>query len=119
MEEEIEEEMSSTSFTREELYRLVWSKPMTQAAAELGLSDKGLAKICDRFQVPYPYRGYWAMLAGGKKPARYRLQTTKGEVDKEVTIRPTLPKEPRRRHLSRSLSRPLLSHHRRFTSRNV
>jgi hypothetical protein len=87
--------MSGQSFTREALYKLVWSKPITQAAAELGVSDNGLAKICDRLQVPTPYRGYWAKVAAGKNPAKYRLQPPKGDVAREVTIDPTPPREPR------------------------
>lgn len=44
-------------FTRRELYDLVWSKPMRDLAAELGISDVGLAKVCDRHRVPKPERG--------------------------------------------------------------
>lgn len=39
---------------RSELYGLVWAKPMTQLAAELGISDVGLAKACRRHAVPAP-----------------------------------------------------------------
>jgi hypothetical protein len=46
--------------TRQALYDLVWSMPMTKLAESLGLSDVGLAKICDRHRVPTPQRGYWA-----------------------------------------------------------
>jgi len=45
--------------TREELYRLVWSKPITELAKEFGMSDVGLAKVCKKLNVPKPYRGYW------------------------------------------------------------
>lgn len=58
---------TSRIITRRELYDLVWSKPMTSIASELGLSDVGLAKICDRHRVPKPPRGYWAKLQAGKK----------------------------------------------------
>lgn len=56
----------TTVLTRRELYDLVWSKPMATLAGEFGLSDVGLAKICDRHRVPRPPRGYWAKLAAGK-----------------------------------------------------
>lgn len=36
-------------------------------AEELGISDVGLAKICDRHRVPTPQRGYWAKVAAGQK----------------------------------------------------
>lgn len=53
--------------TREELYKLIWSKSLVLAANELGISDVGLAKICKRLNVPRPYRGYWAQSASGRK----------------------------------------------------
>ncbi|NCC53207.1 MAG: hypothetical protein EOM20_18625, partial [Spartobacteria bacterium] len=52
---------------RKALYDLVWSKPMTAAAEEYGLSDRGLAKLCERNSIPVPPRGYWAKKAAGKK----------------------------------------------------
>lgn len=54
-------------FTRRELYDLVWSKPILKLAEEFGLSDRGLAKTCNRHRVPCPPRGYWAKLTAGKK----------------------------------------------------
>lgn len=53
-------------FTRRELFDLVWSKPMQKIAEELGISDRGLAKICLRHRVPSPSRGYWARVAAGQ-----------------------------------------------------
>ena len=46
--------------SREELYELVWSKPMTHASKELGISDVMLGKLCKQRNVPRPPRGYWA-----------------------------------------------------------
>ncbi len=43
--------------TREELHRLIWSKPTRTAALEFGLSDVGLAKICRKLGVKDPPRG--------------------------------------------------------------
>ncbi|MEJ0025943.1 MAG: hypothetical protein WDN01_07940 [Rhizomicrobium sp.] len=56
--------------SRRELYDLVWSKPMRDVAADFGISDVGLAKVCERHRVPRPVRGYWAKLAAGKKAKR-------------------------------------------------
>jgi hypothetical protein len=36
------------NLTREELYERVWKELMTKLAKEFGLSDRGLAKICER-----------------------------------------------------------------------
>ena len=52
--------------TRRELYDLVWSRPMMHIAAEFGVSGTGLAKICNRYAIPTPPRGYWAKLENGK-----------------------------------------------------
>lgn len=53
--------------TRQELYDLVWANPVRTVAGELGLSDVGLKKICTRFDIPVPHRGYWARLAAGQR----------------------------------------------------
>lgn len=52
--------------SRRELYELVWSKPVEQAAKEFGISGRGLSKICERHRIPTPPRGYWAKLAAGQ-----------------------------------------------------
>jgi hypothetical protein len=52
--------------SREQLYQLVWSKPMIKVAAEFGVSGSYLARICTLLNVPRPERGYWAKLAVGK-----------------------------------------------------
>lgn len=40
--------MTPVILTRRELYDLVWSKPLRDVAADLGISDVGLAKVCAR-----------------------------------------------------------------------
>ncbi len=52
--------------TREELYSLVWAKPMTEVGEYFQISDRAMAKICARKQVPVPPRGYWAKKNAGK-----------------------------------------------------
>jgi hypothetical protein len=65
-----------TSLSREELYERIWAKPVRDIASEFGISDVGLAKICDRLNIPRPPRGYWARLAAGQKPRRPPLPPT-------------------------------------------
>jgi hypothetical protein len=66
--------------TREELYKLVWSKPLTELAKEFGMSDVGVAKVCKKLNVPRPYRGYWQLLAAGRKLTIPKLpQARQGE----------------------------------------
>lgn len=54
-------------FTREELYALVWSKPTTEIAREIGVSDVAVAKACQRHSIPKPPLGYWAKVQSGQK----------------------------------------------------
>lgn len=82
-----------TTMTREELYSAVWTTPMSRLAEEYGISGNGLAKICDREDIPYPPRGYWAQHAVGKAPKRTSLP--KSSSARSITIRPTpLPPPP-------------------------
>ena len=53
--------------SREELYELVWSKPMIKVAADYGVTGTALKKTCDRHHIPTPERGYWAKLEFGKR----------------------------------------------------
>ena len=41
---------------------------MTALAEEFGISDRGLAKTCNRHRIPVPPRGYWAKVAAGEQP---------------------------------------------------
>jgi len=45
-------------FTRQQLYDLAWTQPTRTVAAEIGISDVALAKICRKADVPIPPRGY-------------------------------------------------------------
>jgi hypothetical protein len=57
--------------TRDELYERVWQKPIREVAAELGISDVGLAKACRKSNIPLPHQGHWLKKPG---PARDRLK---------------------------------------------
>jgi hypothetical protein len=64
---------NAVPLTQDELYDLVWSRPMSQLSREYGISDVGLAKICKKHQVPYPPRGYWAKVRNGRQVRRPAL----------------------------------------------
>jgi hypothetical protein len=66
-----------TELTREELYAQVWAEPMTKLARRYGLSDRGLAKICTRMDIPVPGRGYWARVQSGQVPLQAKLPKMK------------------------------------------
>jgi len=52
----------SIKFTRAELYDKIWSIPATKLAKEFGVSGRRLEKMCARFNIPVPPRGYRAKL---------------------------------------------------------
>jgi len=57
-------------FLREELYERVWKTPMHRLAKEFGYSDVGLAKLCEKHNIPRPGLGYWRRVELGQKPER-------------------------------------------------
>jgi hypothetical protein len=64
---------------------------MSRLAFEFGVSGNGLAKICDRLNIPYPPRGYWARKEAGQKVVTFRLPERGESTPAEVTIAPTPP----------------------------
>ena len=81
--------------TREELFELVWSKPVIELAKDFGMSDVALAKRCRTLRVPIPGRGYWARVAAGQAPRRPRLpdKTDLTYRQTQALIFPTPPPE--------------------------
>ena len=76
------------TLSRQALYDLAWSTPMSTLAKDFGISDVALAKRCRAVDVPVPPRGYWARKAAGQPPlARLCLST-------EVATRLTLCNPP-------------------------
>jgi ribosomal protein S16 len=55
---------------RGDLYELVWTAPVSEIAARIGISDVGLAKACRRANIPLPGRGYWARVSAGQPTER-------------------------------------------------
>jgi integrase len=75
--------------TREELYKQVWSRPILSIAKEFGISDRGLGKICERFEIPAPPRGYWAKHAAGIRTPKSPLPPHQSKVPVKIQIRPS------------------------------
>ncbi len=80
--------------SRRELYDLVWSKPMRDVAADLGISDVGLSKVCERHRVPRPELGYWNKIKAGKKVKQTLFVETDDPSVNRVEIRGGLPWPP-------------------------
>jgi len=85
-----QQDSQSLVLTREELYELVWSTPMSQLARSFSLSDVGLAKVCDRHNIPRPPRGHWAKLTFGKAGQRPPLPPCDDPALQRVTLRAQL-----------------------------
>lgn len=74
------------TFTREEFYDLVWSKPMTHLAKEFALSDVALHKVCKKHGIPNPPLGWWAKKAAGQPVKQTPLPPLKGGGEGRITI---------------------------------
>lgn len=46
--------------SKEELEKMIWTKPTTQIAKDFGVSDKAVEKWCKAYGIEKPPRGYWA-----------------------------------------------------------
>jgi|TARA_R110002020_G_scaffold191187_1_gene390954 hypothetical protein len=65
--------MGNKTVTRQELYELVWSKPVTHIAKQYGFSDNGIRKICKKHTIPLPNSGYWSKLKYNKPVVKAKL----------------------------------------------
>ena len=74
------------SLTRAELYKLVWSEPVSKIAPRFGISDVGFSKLCRRVDVPLPPQGYWMKLKYGKRVPRPRLKPAANGESETVLI---------------------------------
>lgn len=85
---------NSADLTREELYALVWQRPLNRVGPEFGLDGPRLAKLCAKRQVPYPPPGYWQKKAVGRAPSPTPLPAEEAPKAK--------PSPTRTKHLSTS-----------------
>ena len=72
--------------TRIELYQRVWSTPLRTLAKEFGLSDVGLAKICEKHHIPRPPVGHWVRVRLGQETEQIPLLEIDDPRLKMVTI---------------------------------
>ncbi len=69
-EKEVERALSQRRVQRpskEELRSLVWDKPATEIAKQLGVSDKAIENWCKFYDIPKPPRGYWSKMVPAAK----------------------------------------------------
>lgn len=78
--------MKQISFSRGELYKLVWSNPISHLAETHGIPDHELRKLCREFNIPVPQNGYWQKLRYNKPLSKIPLAPVTDE-DKKITLR--------------------------------
>jgi hypothetical protein len=82
------------SFTRTEFYDKIWSIPSEKFAAELGISDAALRKVCQKYRIPKPYPGYWSKRRNDQSPHQTELPNTNAPQLQTLTFEikpPALP----------------------------
>lgn len=79
--------LDKDSLARQELYDLVWSRPLTTLSKEYAYSDNGLRKICIKHNIPLPNSGYWSKLKFNKKVKKEALPKGDDNVKIELYIR--------------------------------
>jgi hypothetical protein len=72
--------------TRQELYDLVWSIPTSKLSERFQLSGRGLGKLCERYNIPVPERGWWAKKAAGHEVDVPPLSSAKNSYLETVEI---------------------------------
>ncbi|MEQ9145435.1 MAG: hypothetical protein RLO08_13870 [Parvibaculaceae bacterium] len=73
--------------TREEIFAQIWQRPMTKVAADYGISDVALKKICVKHRIPVPSRGYWAKKAAGKPVRHSHFRVVSDPTIEHIVIR--------------------------------
>ncbi|MGH9389452.1 MAG: hypothetical protein ACRD1Z_07545, partial [Vicinamibacteria bacterium] len=71
---------------RKDFYERVWSEPVEKLAKSWGLSGRGLAKACERLQIPVPPRGSWAKARRGRSLRPPRLPEVQAGEAEEIVV---------------------------------
>ena len=74
----------TTSLSREELHKLVWSKPLTTIEKELNITTLEIKNTCEKFKIPMPENGYWSKLKFNKQQPISELEPLEDEELKNV-----------------------------------
>ena len=82
----------SVVLSREELHEKIWAKPVRAVAAEFGISDVGLKKICERHDIPRPSPSHWGLIRHGRTPPKVPLPPRKESIPERIEIRSSTPR---------------------------
>lgn len=74
----------TTSLSREELYKLVWSKPLVTIEKELNIKSLDIKNTCEKFKIPIPENGYWSKLKFNKQQPISELEPLEDEELKNI-----------------------------------
>jgi hypothetical protein len=77
--------------TRETLYQQVWSEPIIHVARRVGLPGRGLGKLCARYSIPVPPRGWWAKKQHGHNVVLCPSDSAPLEVEAPELLRESSP----------------------------
>ncbi|TNE42673.1 MAG: hypothetical protein EP347_00270 [Alphaproteobacteria bacterium] len=80
--------------SRQELYDLAWSMPMTKLGEHFGVSDVGIRKICLRHHIPLPEQGHWNRVTAGHKVTQTPLPPREGDDRQNIRVLATRPGVP-------------------------
>ncbi|MBV4540100.1 hypothetical protein [Pseudomonas vlassakiae] len=101
------------TFTPQQLFEMVWERPVLIIAKEIGVSDVGLSKACRKAGITLPTRGHWAKPVSERprrpKPPASTTPVTFHvlNVEKAAKLRPeNLVKDPKMLIVPTELSDP-------------
>ncbi|MHB2081344.1 hypothetical protein [Pseudomonas asiatica] len=101
------------TFTPQQLFEMVWERPVLIIAKEIGVSDVGLSKACRKAGITLPTRGHWAKPIS-KRPRRPKPPASTTpitfhvlNVEKAVRLKPeNVIKDPKILIVPKELSDP-------------
>ena len=88
--------MSNKTYTREELYNLIWVKPMTTVAKELEVPYNQLIKVCVSYNIPAPKAGHWQKVEYRKKVEILQLPDLKEGQSNEISFQKTIKEKEKK-----------------------
>ena len=68
--------------SRDELYELVWSKPVSKILIDYPFTPSKFKKICNDYKIPLPPNGYWQKLRHNKKVFKTPLPEIENKSEK-------------------------------------
>ena len=77
--------MEKITFTRQELYDLIWKTPITRLSKQYGISFHKIRSTCKKMEIPVPDYGHWMRLQH-KKPVDIKQLSNNYKGETEVSF---------------------------------